>query len=75
MAASEQIYFKAPAFSCIHTHITTGTHCTVNLTPSQVKVEKVSKISLIDLAGSEIVSRTGAMGTQLKEASLINKSV
>lgn len=37
--------------------------------------EKVSRISLIDLAGSERANSTGATGTRLKEGALINKSL
>jgi hypothetical protein len=37
--------------------------------------EKVSKINLIDLAGSERVSKTGATGQRLKEGSSINVSL
>jgi len=42
---------------------------------STVVSEKVSKINLIDLAGSERVSKTGATGQRLKEGSSINVSL
>lgn len=42
---------------------------------TQVSGERVSKVSLIDLAGSERASKTGAAGDRLKEGSNINKSL
>ncbi|TMW66411.1 hypothetical protein Poli38472_004176 [Pythium oligandrum] len=46
------------------------------LNPSTNKVmEKVSRINLIDLAGSERAASTGATGTRLKEGAAINQSL
>ena len=37
--------------------------------------EKYSLLNIIDLAGSEKVGKTGAVGTRLTEAAAINKSL
>ena len=42
---------------------------------SGVSGVKVSRLSLIDLAGSERANKTGASGDRLKEGSNINKSL
>ncbi|KAM6221504.1 kinesin-like protein KIF13B [Rhynchocyon petersi] len=42
---------------------------------SETSGEKVGKLSLIDLAGSERATKTGAAGDRLKEGSNINKSL
>ena len=44
-------------------------------TASGVSGVKVSRLSLIDLAGSERANKTGASGDRLKEGSNINKSL
>merc|ERR1712083_568340 len=49
----------------------------LKLTAQNVKngSKKISKLMMIDLAGSEKVSKTGAAGTLLKEAQKINQSL
>jgi len=46
-----------------------------SLTSASGTVVRVANLHLIDLAGSERVSKTGAAGTQLKESGVINASL
>lgn len=47
----------------------------IEMAETEKKSVKVGKLNLIDLAGSERQSKTGAVGDRLKEASKINKAL